>query len=146
MNPVRKQRLTVVLFVLVGAGATAGLVMSAMQENINLFYEPAKVVNGEAPIETTIRAGGMVVDGSVVHDDSGLGVRFTLTDYAGHDFDVVYTGILPSLFREGQGILVNGRLDAERVFRADEVLAKHDENYMPPELDGIAAHRAAEAP
>ena len=143
MKPVRKQRLAVVLFVLVGAGATAGLVMSAMQENINLFYEPAKVVNGEAPLGTVIRAGGMVVDGSVVHDHTGLGVRFTLTDYAGHDFDVVYEGILPSLFREGQGILVTGRLDDDRVFAAAEVLAKHDENYMPPELAGIAGHQSA---
>ena len=143
MNPVRKQRLTIVLFVLLGTSATAGLVMSAMQENINLFYEPAKVVGGEAPTGKTIRAGGMVAGGSVVHDDTGLGVRFTLTDYAGHDFDVVYAGILPSLFREGQGILVNGRLDEDRVFIAQEVLAKHDENYMPPELDGIAAHRPA---
>ena len=143
MKAVRKQRLAVVLFVLVGAGGTAGLVMSAMQENINLFYEPAKVVNGEAPTGTVIRAGGMVVDGSVVHDDTGLGVRFTLTDYAGHDFDVVYTGILPSLFREGQGILVTGQLGDDRVFAAAEVLAKHDENYMPPELEGIVGHQSA---
>ena len=143
MKAVRKQRLTIVAFVLVGAGATVGLVMSAMQENINLFYEPARVVNGEAPPGTVIRAGGMVVDGSVVHDDTGLGVRFTLTDYAGHDFDVVYSGILPSLFREGQGILVTGRLDASGLFDAAEVLAKHDENYMPPELEGIAGHQPA---
>ena len=142
MHPVRKQRLVVVLFVLVGVSATVGLVLAAMEENINLFYEPAKVVDGEAPIDTTIRAGGMVAAGSVLHDDDGLGVRFTLTDYAGHDFDVVYTGILPNLFREEQGILVVGALDADRVFQADQVLAKHDENYMPPELEGIAGHAA----
>ena len=143
MNAVRRQRLVVMLFVLAGTGATVGLVMAAMRENINLFYEPARVVNGEAPLHETIRAGGMVVDGSVHHDDTGLGVRFTLSDHAGHDFDVVYKGILPNLFREGQGILVTGRLRADRVFKADEVLAKHDETYMPPELQSIAGHRAA---
>ena len=142
MKAVRRQRLGVVLFVLIGASATLALVMFALQENINLFYEPAKVVGGEAPVDVAIRAGGMVVDGSVIHDDTGLGVRFTLTDYQGHDFDVVYNGLLPSLFHEGQGILVSGRLDAGRVFRAEQVLAKHDENYVPPELEAIAGHQA----
>ena len=140
MRAVRKQRLAVALFVFIGASATVALVMLALQENINLFYEPAKVVGGEAPLDTPIRAGGMVVDGSVLHDDTGLGVRFTLTDYRGHDFDVVYNGILPSLFHEGQGILVAGRLAPDGVFRAREVLAKHDENYVPPELENIAGH------
>lgn len=138
MTPLRKQRLSVVAFVLIGAAATVGLLLFAMQDSVNLFYEPARVVSGEAPLAKNIRAGGMVLEGSVAHSELGLGVRFTLTDYAGHDFDVVYEGILPSLFREGQGILVAGRLRADGVFNAHEVLAKHDENYLPPELHGIA--------
>ena len=145
MRSGRRQRLAAVLFVLGGAAATLGLVLLALEENINLFYEPAKVVGGEAPVDVDIRAGGMVVDGSVMHDDTGLGVRFALTDYRGHDFEVVYTGILPGLFREGQGTLVTGRLGADGVFRAKEVLAKHDENYMPPELEGSVASEAADS-
>ena len=80
----------------------------------------------------------MVADGSVAHDEEGLGVSFVLTDYKGSEFTVRYTGILPGLFREGQGILVLGRLDEAGVFQAEEVLAKHDENYMPPELSDMA--------
>ena len=138
MKPLRRQRLAAVTFVLCGAAVTLALVMMALEENINLFYEPAKVVGGEAPVGVDIRAGGMVVEGSVVHDDTGLGVRFALTDYRGNDFHVHYTGILPGMFRDGQGTLVTGQLDANGVFHAEEVLAKHDENYLPPELHGVA--------
>ena len=138
MRPRRRQRLTAVSFVLGGAAATLALVLFALDENANLFYEPAKVVGGEAPSGVRIRAGGMVADGSVAHDDTGLGVRFVLTDHQGHDFPVAYTGILPGMFREGQGILVTGELDGDRVFQAEEVLAKHDENYLPPELHDMA--------
>ena len=127
-----------VLFVVVGATVTLTFALLALRESVNLFYEPAKVVNGEAPVGVAIRAGGMVVDGSLVHDDTGLGVAFTLTDYRGNDFDVRFVGVLPGLFREGQGILVAGQLDRQRIFQAKEVLAKHDENYVPPELHGIA--------
>ena len=137
MNPRRRQRLAAVAFVLGGVAATAALVLFALEENANLFYEPAKVVGGEAPIGVTIRAGGMVAANSVAHDDTGLGVRFTLTDHRGHDFPVAFTGILPDMFREGQGTLVTGRLDADGLFHAEEVLAKHDENYMPPEVQDI---------
>ena len=138
MNAVRRQRLAAVAFVLGGAAATSALVLLALEENVNLFYEPAKVAGGEAPAGVTIRAGGMVAEGSIVHDDTGLGVRFVLTDHRGHDFAVSYVGILPGMFREGEGTLVTGQLDAEGVFHATEVLAKHDENYMPPELQPIA--------
>lgn len=134
--------MTAAAFVLSGAAVTLALVVLALDENVNLFYEPAKVVGGEAPQGVEIRAGGMVVDGSVAFDDTGLGVRFTLTDHRGNDFDVAYRGILPGMFREGQGILVRGRLDAQRTFQADEVLAKHDENYMPPELHDLARDEA----
>lgn len=142
MKPIRRQRLATVLFVLGGAAVTLSLVMLALADNINLFYEPAKIVGGEAPVGVDIRAGGMVVVGSVNHDETGLGVSFTLTDYRGHDFDVYYTGLLPGLFREEQGILVQGQLDANGVFHADEVLAKHDENYVEPELRDL--HRKAD--
>lgn len=138
MRAIRRQRLAVVLFVVAGATVTLTFALLALRENVNLFYEPAKVVNGEAPLGVAIRAGGMVVDGSVVHDDTGLGVTFSLTDHRGNDFNVRFVGVLPGLFREGQGILVAGELDEQRVFQANEVLAKHDENYVPPELHGIA--------
>ena len=134
MHPKRKQRLYLVGFLLLAAGGTTAALMAAFQENVNLFFEPEKIVNGMAPIDTTIRAGGMVVDGSVQRDPSSLDVQFTLTDHQGSNFVVRYSGILPDLFREGQGILVKGQLQQSGEFAAVEVLAKHDENYMPPEL------------
>lgn len=145
MRSIRRQRLAVVLFVVVGATVTLTFALLAFQDSVNLFYEPARVVNGDAPVGVAIRAGGMVVEGSVVHDDTGLGVTFTLTDYRGNDFDVRFVGVLPGLFREGQGILVAGQLDEHRIFQANEVLAKHDENYVPPELHGIAEGGAGAA-
>ena len=137
MNVVRKQRLVVVLFVLMGAAATLAFSMLALRENVNLFYEPAKVTAGEAPVGERIRAGGMVRTGSVAHDATGLGVRFVVTDHRGHEFEVRYSGILPGLFGEGQGVLATGTLAHDGVFHADEIVAKHDENYMPPELEDI---------
>ncbi len=133
MHPKRKSRLFLVLFLLAGVGITVGLVLLALSENLNLFYPPAKVVNGEAPLDRMIRAGGMVKEGSVQRGQD-LAVEFVLTDHAGSEFTVRYASILPDLFREGQGILVQGKLDAGRSLIAQEVLAKHDENYMPPEL------------
>jgi len=146
MNPQRKQRLIVVMFLLVGAGVTVGLTLMALNENLNLFYPPDQIVSGEAPTGARIRAGGMVMAGSVARQPNGLDVHFVLTDYEGADFEVRYSGILPDLFREGQGILVQGQLGADGVFQADEVLAKHDENYMPPELAGMHAKGGGEAP
>ncbi|MEQ8859354.1 MAG: cytochrome c maturation protein CcmE [Pseudomonadales bacterium] len=139
MNPKRRNRLVIVLFLLVGAGATAALALVALNDNLNLFYPPDQIVGGDAPMGARIRAGGMVMDGSVARQDNGLEVRFVLTDYKGAEFPVRYSGILPDLFREGQGVLVQGELGADGVFAADEVLAKHDENYMPPELAGMTA-------
>ena len=134
MNPKRRNRLFIVLFLVAGSAATLALVLLALNENLNLFYPPDQVVGGEAPLNTTIRAGGMVLDGSVERAADGLGVAFVLTDYQGAEFTVRYSGILPDLFREGQGVLVQGQLDDAGVFQAREVLAKHDETYMPPEL------------
>ena len=139
MPPLRRQRLAVVLFLLFGSALTIGVVLFALQENIDLFYEPQKIVGGEAPIAKRIRAGGMVEKGSLVYEPEGLGVSFVLSDLRGSRFEVRYEGLLPGLFREGQGVLVVGQLDASRVFYAKEVLAKHDENYMPPELVDMGA-------
>jgi len=137
MHPVRRNRLFAVAFLLVGVAVTVMLVMRALNENINLFYPPGEVVSGKAPVGPRIRAGGMVKDGSLQRASDGLEVRFVVTDLAGSDFIVVYNGILPDLFHEGKGVLATGHLGADGVFKADEVLAKHDENYMPPELKGM---------
>ena len=139
MNPKRKSRLYLALFLLVAVAGTTAALMVAMEENINMFYPPDQVVDGTAPLERTIRAGGMVKDGSVSRDPESLQVEFTITDHMGSDFVVSFTGILPDLFREGQGIIVQGELDQQRRFMAREVLAKHDENYMPPELMDMVA-------
>jgi cytochrome c-type biogenesis protein CcmE len=133
----RRNRLIAVCFVLVGAAVAVALMLVAANDNLNLFYPPERIVAGEAPVDAGIRAGGMVLPGSVVRDPGGLDVRFVLTNYRGAEFQVRYAGILPDLFREGQGILVQGRLGTDGVFRAESVLAKHDENYMPPELEGM---------
>ena len=134
MNPKRKQRLYLTLFLLLVAGGITALLIQISGENMNMFYPPSDVVSGKAPVGENLRAGGMVQDGSVLRSESDLGVTFVLTDHKGADFTVRYTGILPDLFREGQGILVEGQLNQAGVFEATEVLAKHDENYMPPEL------------
>lgn len=132
MNPKRKQRLIIILGGLIALGLATGLMTYAMRENINLFYTPSQVVAGEAPMERRIRVGGLVVPGSVNRGD-GLSVTFDITDNAAA-IRVRYDGILPDLFREGQGIIANGRLVADNLVQAEEVLAKHDENYMPPEV------------
>jgi cytochrome c-type biogenesis protein CcmE len=133
MNPKRKQRLLIVLFILIGCATAIGLVLFALNENINLFYSPKQIAAGEAPVNARIRAGGMVVEGSVKRDSDSLRVDFQITDYV-DTVAMTYTGILPDLFAEGQGIVALGRLNESRVFVAEEVLAKHDENYMPPEV------------
>ena len=133
MNPKRKKRLMIVLFILGGAGTAIGLTLYALSQNINLFYSPTQIANGEAPLNTRIRAGGMVVDGSVVRDPDSLRVEFAVTDFE-NSVPIVYSGILPDLFREGQGIVAQGEMDAQGKLQAVEVLAKHDENYMPPEV------------
>jgi len=115
-----------------GVGAAAALTLTALQENINLFFSPTEVAEGKAPDGATFRLGGMVVDGSVKRSATDLNVSFDLTDTA-QVVTVKYAGILPDLFREGQGIVTTGSIE-NGVFVAREVLAKHDENYMPPEV------------
>ena len=133
MTPKRKQRLMLIGLMVVGVGVAAGFALKAFNENLMYFYTPSKVVAGEAPAGHLIRVGGLVTNGSVKRQADGLTVTFDLTDNA-ETITVQYTGILPDLFREGQGIVAHGRLQSDRMFVADEVLAKHDENYMPPEV------------
>ncbi len=143
MHPVRKQRLIIVLFIVFGAAIAVALATFALRENINLFYPPADIAAGKAPVGKSIRAGGMVLEGSIKRDTQSLRVDFIVTDYEAQ-VPVVYTGILPDLFDEGQGVVASGMLDENGVFQATEVLAKHDENYMPPEVQS-ALDSAAES-
>jgi cytochrome c-type biogenesis protein CcmE len=133
MHPVRKQRLYLVLFIVLFSSAAVGLVVYGLSGNINLFFPPAEIASGKAPIGQPIRVGGMVVENSVQRSNDSLEIRFELTDYEAV-VPVVYVGILPDLFDEGQGAVASGLLNADGVFVASEVLAKHDENYMPPEV------------
>jgi len=133
MHPIRKKRLTIVLFLVAGLAIAVALTTYALRQNINLFYDPTEIAAGNAPQEVRIRAGGMVEEGSVNRDPDSLEVQFRVTDYSA-SVPVQYKGILPDLFAEGQGVVAMGRLNAEGLFVADQVLAKHDENYMPPEV------------
>lgn len=133
MHPKRKQRLIVALAIVVLSSVTIGLIAYALSGNINLFYSPSQVAAGEAPIDRQIRVGGMVVEGSVRRASDRLETRFDVTDFV-HSVTVTYDGILPDLFAEGEGVVATGKLGANGVVTASEVLAKHDENYMPPEV------------
>ncbi len=135
MTPVRKRRLMMVGLLVLGVSAAAAVALQALNENINLFYTASQVHAGEAPQGRSIRLGGMVVECSVKHASEGnsLNVNFDLTDNA-ETVTVAYDGILPDLFREGQGIVATGKINEQGTFVADEVLAKHDEEYMPPEV------------
>jgi cytochrome c-type biogenesis protein CcmE len=133
MHPKRKNRLILILFMVIGLGAAVGLMMFSLSQNIDLFMTPTQIANGEVRPGQTIRAGGLVVEGSVQRSDDGLNVSFGITDGA-VNVTVEYEGILPDLFREGQGIVALGKVDSRKVMIASEVLAKHDEEYMPPEV------------
>jgi cytochrome c-type biogenesis protein CcmE len=135
--------LTVAL-ILAGVGTSVAFALQAFQKNLLYFYSPSQVEAGEAPLARTIRVGGMVEKGSVQRAPGSLEVRFTVTDFA-HELTVSYTGVLPDLFREGQGIIARGRFADGGVFVAEEVLAKHDENYMPPEVKDSLQHAAKPA-
>jgi cytochrome c-type biogenesis protein CcmE len=139
MKP-RHKRLALILGGLAVLGVAAGLVLSAFQENLVFFYSPSQVANAEAPQGKAFRIGGLVEQGSVKRQPDGLTVAFNVTDTA-KVVPVVFTGILPDLFKEGKGVVAQGKLGPDGVFRAHEVLAKHDENYMPPE----AAHAVEQA-
>ncbi|RSD31993.1 cytochrome c maturation protein CcmE [Vibrio pectenicida] len=138
MNPRRKKRLGVVLIIFVGITATVGLMLYALNQNMDLFYTPTELVDGKPDgikpeVGQRLRIGGMVVKGSVKRDPESLQVAFELHD-VGPKVTVIYNGILPDLFREGQGIVAQGVLKNATTVEAFEVLAKHDEEYMPPEI------------
>ena len=130
-----RRRAIGVLALLVGVALAVGLALLALRENINLFYSPSQVAAGEAPLGRVVRVGGLVEKGSVRRAAEGLDVEFVLTDGA-ERVTVRYRGILPDLFREGQGIVAQGRIGPDGILVADQVLAKHDENYMPPRVAG----------
>lgn len=131
MKP-RQKRIALIAGGLAAIAVAAGLILTAFQQNLVFFFTPSQVAAHEAPQGKTFRIGGMVEKGSVARQPDGLTVRFTVTDTA-KSIPVTYRGALPDLFREGKGVVAQGRIGADGVFQASEVLAKHDENYMPPE-------------
>jgi cytochrome c-type biogenesis protein CcmE len=128
----RHKRIALIIAGLGALGIAAALVLSAFQNNLVFFFSPSQVAAKEAPVNKTFRIGGLVQNGTLQRDNDGLTVHFTVTDTA-KSIPVVYKGILPDLFKEGKGCVAQGRVGADGVFYADQVLAKHDENYMPPE-------------
>ena len=133
MKPHRKKKLTVIIFIATGLTITVGLTLFALGQNMNMFYTPSQVALGEVEVGRQFRIGGMVKEGTFVSATDSLRVKFETTDYV-HAVPVQYEGILPDLFREGQGIVAEGSVDADGVFMASKVLAKHDENYMSQEV------------
>ena len=144
MTP-RKKRIAIVCSLLIGMATAAGLILTAFEKNLLYFYSPTQVIAGEAPTERAFRIGGLVLEDSVNRNPDNLKVSFILTDTVSQ-IEVVYEGILPDLFREGQGIVANGKLENAKLFNAEEVLAKHDENYMPPEVAEALKAAGAEMP
>ena len=147
MHPVRKKRLILIGLMVTGVSIAVGFALNAFNQNLMFFYAPSEVIAGDAPADHPFRLGGLVTTGSVQRQADGLTTRFDVTDNI-ETVTIQYTGILPDLFREGQGIVAHGRLNEGGVFVADEVLAKHDENYMPPEVAASLknAHDKATAP
>ncbi len=133
LTPTHKKRLLIVMLIILGTGTAAALGLTAFSKNLLYFFSPSQIKAGEAPIDRSIRIGGMVQAGSVHKNQHDLAIQFVVTDYE-HSIPVDYTGILPDLFREGQGIIAIGKMQTDGRFLANEVLAKHDENYMPPEV------------
>ncbi|KTC80004.1 cytochrome c maturation protein CcmE [Legionella cherrii] len=133
MTPARRRKITLLVFTMSILSIAAALVLYALRQNISLFYTPSQAVKGEAPQKHPIRIGGMVEKGSIIRSTKGLDVAFKITDFD-QTITVTYTGILPDLFRDGQGVVAEGQLIDSQHFRASQVLAKHDANYMPPEV------------
>ena len=133
MNPLRKQRMYALIAIVGGSILAVFLVVSALSKNLNLFYSPTDLLNNDLSPDTLIRAGGMVREGSIKRSNNSLNIQFVVTDFK-NDLTINYSGILPDLFSEKAGVVVQGYLEKEGSFRAIEVLAKHDENYMPPEV------------
>jgi cytochrome c-type biogenesis protein CcmE len=133
VTPTRRRRLILVLGIIAGVGIAGALALNAFRRNVTFFFDPTQVAAGEVTAGQPFRLGGMVTQGSLARAPGSLEVRFVVTDFS-HDVPVRYTGVLPDLFREGAGVVAHGRLDGSGIFVADEVLAKHDEKYMPPEV------------
>ena len=131
MKP-RHRKLALIVLVVAALGVAVALVLNAFNSNLVFFFSPTQVANGEAPTSRAFRIGGLVEEGSIKREADGLTTRFVVTDTA-KSMPVTYTGILPNLFKEGKGVVAEGRLGADGLFAATQVLAKHDENYMPPE-------------
>ena len=134
MHPLRKQRLYVVLSILLGTAIAVLLVFQGLSKSINLFFSPSEILKEQIEAGTEIRVGGMVKKGSVYRETNSIKVSFEITDFQ-EDLTIEYEGILPDLFREGQGIVTQGKLDSTGRFVAQQVLAKHNETYMPPEVN-----------
>src|ERR1700689_1926374 len=144
MTPKRWRRLYLVGGVVAGVAVATALALSAFRQNVTLYFIPTDVAAGKVHGDRAFRLGGMVTKGSVQRAPGSLNVRFTVTDFY-HDVPVTYSGVLPDLFPEGQGVVVHGRLD-QGVLTADEVLAKHDEKYMPPKIQNAPATQAGLPP
>ena len=144
MSP-RKKRILMVFAILVGISISVILILTAFEKNLMYFYSPTEIINGDAPKARSFRIGGLVVTDSVIRNSDDLKVSFILTDTV-NKVKVIYEGILPDLFREGQGIVANGKLQSDNIFIADQVLAKHDENYMPPEVAEALEAAGAQMP
>ncbi len=137
MTP-RRKRLAIVGGILLSVAAATTVAMQAFEDNLLYFYDPSQIVAGQAPVDKKFRIGGLVTPGSIARQPGSMEVRFVVSDNA-HSMPVAYSGLLPDLFREGQGVIAHGRLQ-NGVFYAEEVLAKHDENYMPPEVAASIKH------
>lgn len=133
MKPHRRKKLGMIIFITLGLGIAIGLIAFALRQNINMFYTPTQVAEGEVPTGEHFRIGGMVKTGSIEEEQDSLKVRFVTTDFVS-DVPIHYEGILPDLFREGQGLVAEGQMDVAGIFQASRVLAKHDENYMSQEV------------
>lgn len=145
MNLKRKKRLILILLLVSGLSLAVGLILYSMQSQVNLYFSPSQIMAGEAPQGRTLRVGGLVVAGTVQRDPASLKVSFVVTDTKAQ-LKIHYQGILPDLFREGQGIIALGSLDAQNEVQATEVLAKHDEKYMPPEVAEAIKKASENAP
>jgi len=133
MNKIHHRRLYFITFIAIGVAIGTALILYALKQNINVFITPTQIEASHFPRDYHFRLGGMVKKGSLVRDARGLGVRFTVTDLK-HETPVYYVGVLPDLFREGKGVIAEGHLDVQNRFIATQVLAKHDENYMPKNI------------
>lgn len=140
MIAARKKKLQHVLFIVFVVSIALALILYALRQNISLFYTPTQLISGEAPIGRAIRVGGMVEQGSIMRPSSGLTVQFNITDF-NKKVSVTYQGVLPDLFRDGQGVVVEGVLQDTHQIQASQVLAKHDANYMPPEVKAAMAKK-----